>query len=66
MNRNSKFKIVAGLSGLFSALVVLVIVLVVRQVISFQMALLMLIGLLGLYFGFGILFAVYRFVVKLD
>ena len=66
MNRNSKLKIAAGLSSLFAALVAVVIVLVARQIISFEMALLMLIGLLGVYFGFGVLFAVYRFVAQLD
>lgn len=61
-----KLKIAAGCSVLFVALVATVIFLLAKQVITFQMALLIFIGLLGLYFGFGVLVAVYRFIDKLD
>lgn len=41
-------------------------VLLANKVVTLQMATLMLIGMLGLYVGFGILIAVYRLVAKLD
>jgi hypothetical protein len=34
--------------------------------ITYQLALLMLVGLLGLYVGLGVLFAVYRFIDTLE
>jgi hypothetical protein len=34
-------------------------------VITFQLAMLMLVALLGLYFGFGVLIALYRFTGRL-
>ena len=61
-----KLKIVAGLAVLFVGLVATVLFLLAKQVITFQMALLVFIALLGLYFGFGVLAAVYRFIEKLD
>ena len=39
--------------------------LLVKGVITFQLAMLMLVALLGLYFGFGVLIALYRFVGRL-
>ncbi len=63
---NRALKIAASVAGSFSALVVVVLVLMAKRVVSFQMALLMLVALLGLYFGFGLLIAVYRFVRKLE
>ncbi len=59
-------KIAAGVAVLFTGLVATIIYLLAKQVITFQMALLMFIGLLGLYLGFGVLIAVYRFIDKLD
>lgn len=59
-------KIVAGISVLFTGLVAVILFLLLRQVITFQMALLMFVALLGLYFGFGVLVAVYRFIARLD
>ena len=41
-------------------------VLLMQRVITFQMALLMLVALLGLYIGLGLLYAVYRFVDTLE
>ena len=58
--------IAAGVAGSFTALVVLVLVLMRRGVVTFQLGLLMLVALLALYFGFGVLIAVYRFVGKLE
>ena len=36
------------------------------KIISFEMAILMLVALLGMYLGFGILIAVYRLITKLE
>jgi hypothetical protein len=60
-----KLKIAALISLSFTGIVVLVMALLVKGVITFQMALLMLVALLGLYFGFGVLIFLYRFVDRL-
>lgn len=61
-----KLKIAAAISLSFTGIVVLIMTLLVKGVITFQMALLMLVALLGLYFGFGVLIALYRFVSRLE
>jgi len=65
MSDKKKLKIAAAVSLSFTGIVVLVMVLLVKGVITFQMALLMLVALLGLYFGFGVLIFLYRFVERL-
>ncbi|HTJ20094.1 MAG TPA: hypothetical protein VL494_25180 [Steroidobacteraceae bacterium] len=65
MSDKKKLKIAAAVSLSFTGIVVLVMVLLVKGVITFQMALLMLVALLGLYFGFGVLIFIYRFVDRL-
>ena len=65
MSDKSKLKIAAAVSLSFTGIVVLVMTLLVKRVITFQMALLMLVALLGLYFGFGVLIFIYRFVDRL-
>ncbi len=66
-NSNSRTrKIVAGIAVLFVGLVTAILVLTAKRVITVQMAMLMFIGLLGLYIGFGVLIAAYRFVSKLQ
>jgi hypothetical protein len=65
MSDKSKLKIAAAISLSFTGIVVLVMALLVKRVITFQMALLMLVALLGLYFGFGVLIFLYRFVDRL-
>ena len=65
MSDRKALKIAAAISLSFTGIVVLIMVLLVKAVITFQMALLMLVALLGLYFGFGVLIAVYRFVDRL-
>jgi archaellum biogenesis protein FlaJ (TadC family) len=65
MSDKKKLKIAALVSLSFTGIVVLVMVLLVKGVITFQMALLMLVALLGLYFGFGVLIFLYRFVERL-
>jgi hypothetical protein len=51
---------------LFTALVAGILALLVAKVITFAHALLMLVALLGLYLGFGVLIAAWRFVAKLE
>jgi hypothetical protein len=65
MADNSKLKIAAAVSGSFTALVIGVFVLMVKHVVTFQMGLLMVVALIGLYFGFGVLVLVYRFTSRL-
>jgi hypothetical protein len=60
-----KLKTAALISLSFTGIVVLVMALLVKGVITFQLALLMLVALLGLYFGFGVLIFLYRFVDRL-
>jgi hypothetical protein len=64
---NSKsLRPLAWFTSLFSALALVVIALAVFGIVSFQLGLLMLIGLVGLFFGMGVLVVVYRFVAKLE
>ncbi|HXS90707.1 MAG TPA: hypothetical protein VN705_15235 [Steroidobacteraceae bacterium] len=65
MSDKKTLKIAAAISLSFTGIVVLVMALLVKGVITFQMALLMLVALLGLYFGFGVLIFLYRFVDRL-
>jgi hypothetical protein len=65
MTMSKKWLIAGAVSGSFTAIAVGILVLLGRRVITFQLALLMLVALLGLYFGFGVLIAVYRFTAKL-
>jgi hypothetical protein len=60
-----KLKIAAAISLTFTAIVVLIFTLMIKGVVTFQLGLLMLVALLGLYFGFGVLIFIYRFVEKL-
>ncbi len=65
MADKKKWLIAAAISMSFTGIVVLVMALLIKGVITFQLAMLMLVALLGLYFGFGVLIAVYRFVARL-
>jgi hypothetical protein len=58
--------VVAGIAASFAGLAGTIIFLSEAKIISFELALLMLVALLGLYVGFGILIAVYRLISKLD
>jgi uncharacterized membrane protein YccC len=58
--------IAAAIAGSFVALAATIILLSVAAVISQTVAKLMLVALLGLYFGFGFLIAVYQLLRKLD
>jgi len=66
MPKNRTVKVVAGIAASFAGLVGTIIFLLEKKVISFELAMLMLVALLAMYFGFGILIAVYRFVGKLE
>jgi len=66
MPRNRTLKVVAGIVISFTGLVVTILVLSEAKIISFAMAMLMLVALLGMYIGFGILIAIYRLIGKLE
>jgi hypothetical protein len=57
---------VAGIAASFVGLVGVIILLLVNKIVSSALAMLMLVALFGLYIGFGILIAVYRFIDKLE
>ncbi len=59
-------RIVAGIVVSFAGLAATIIVLLAAQIISFGVAMLMLVALLGMYIGFGILIAVYRLIGTLE
>ncbi len=64
--KNRTLKAVAVIAASFAGLVGTIIFLSQTKIISFEMGILMLVALLGMYFGFGVLIAVYRLVRKLD
>jgi len=66
MPRNRTLKVVAGIVISFTGLVVTILLLSEAKIISFAMAMLMLVALLGRYIGFGILIAIYRLIGKLE
>jgi len=66
MSNDKSLPRLAWVAGSFTCLAVCVIALAIFRVVTMQLGLLMLVGLVGLYFGFGVLFLVYRFVSKLD
>jgi len=66
MPKNRTLKVVAGIAVSFTGLVATVIFLLAKRIISFELAFLVLVALLGMYLGFGILIAVYRLVRKLE
>jgi len=63
---NRTLKVVAGIVISFAGLVGMIILLSATKIVSFQVAMLMLVALLGMYIGFGILIAVYRLIGKLE
>ena len=66
MLKSRTLKVVAGIAASFTALAGTIIFLSEAKIISFEMALLMIVALLGMYVGFGILIAVYRLIGKLE
>lgn len=65
MSKNRGLKVLAGVAISFTSLAVLIFLLAAKRVVSFQMALLMLVALVGLYFGFGMLIIIYHYTGKL-
>ena len=66
MRRNRTLKAVAGIAVSFTGLAGTIILLSEMKIISFEMAKLMLVALLGMYVGFGILIAIYRLIRDLE
>ena len=66
MPKNRTLKVVAGIAASFTGLAGTIIFLSAAKIIGFEMAMLMLVALLGMYVGFGILIAVYRLMSKLE
>jgi hypothetical protein len=64
--KNRTLKIVAAIAVSFVGLAGTIVFLLVAKIVTAEMAMLMLVALLGMYIGFGILVAVYRFVCKLE
>jgi hypothetical protein len=66
MPKNRTRWVVAGVAASFFGFVGAIVVLRATKAITFELALLMLAALLGLYIGFGILIAVYCFMRRLE
>jgi hypothetical protein len=66
MPKNRTLKVVAGIAASFAGLVGTIIFLLEKKIISFEMAILMLVALLAMYVGFGVLIAVYHLIGKLE
>jgi len=66
MPKRGTLIVVASIATSFIGLAGLIILLSVNKIVSFEMSILMLVALFGLYIGFGILIAVYRLVSKLE
>ncbi len=66
MPKNRTLKVVAGIAASFAGFVGTIIFLSEAKIITFEVALLMLAALLGMYLGFGVLIAVYRLIGKLE
>jgi uncharacterized membrane protein YfcA len=66
MPRSKTLRAVAAIAASFTGLAGTIILLSEREIISFEMAKLMLVALLGMYVGFGFLIAVYRLIGKLE
>ena len=66
MPTHRTLKVVAGIAASFAVLAGTIIFLLFMKIITFGVAKLMLVALLGMYIGFGILIAVYRLIGKLE
>ena len=64
--KTSTFLTIALVAGSFLGLIGLVIYLAATDIVTRQMAILLVVSLLGCYIGFGILIGVYRLINKLD
>ena len=63
---NKTIKVVAGVAVSFTVLAGMIMFLLEAKIVGFEMAMLMLVALLGMYVGFGVLIAVYRLMSKLE
>ena len=66
MPKKKALTIAGGIAASFLGFVSVIAYLSHAQAISVTVAKLMLVALLGLYFGFGVLIAVYRLISRLD
>jgi hypothetical protein len=66
MPKNRTLIVAAGIAASFAGLVGTIIFLLVMKIITFGVAKLMLVALLGMYVGFGILIAIYRLIRNLE
>ena len=66
MPRHTTLKVVAGIAVSFALLAGTIIFLLFMKIVTFGVAKLMLVVLLGMYVGFGILIAIYRLIRKLE
>ena len=66
MAKNRTLRIFAGIVASFTGFVGTIIFLLQTKIISFEVAMLMLVALLAMYLGFGVLIAVYRLIGKLE
>ena len=64
--KKKRILIAVGVGGSFIAFLVLIIFLARSEIVTLEMAKLMLAGLLGLYVGFGFLFVVYLAVRRMQ
>ena len=60
MSKNRTLKVLAGIAVSFTGLVGTIFFLAEAKIISFEMAMLMLVALLGMYLGFGVLIEIGR------
>ncbi len=66
MLKRRTLRAVAGIAASFAGFAGMIIFLSANEIVSAEMAILMLVALVGLYFGFGILVGVYLLVVRLE
>ena len=66
MPRHTTLKVVAGIAVSFAVLAGTIIFLLFMKIVTFGVAKLMLVALLGMYVGFGILIAIYRLIRNLE
>ena len=66
MPKNNALKIGVGIAGSFIGLVAMIVILTETKAISFEMAMLMFVALVGLCVGLGFLIVFYRLVSKLE
>ena len=66
MTKSRTVQLAVAIMFSLCAIIGLIVYLVRARLVTFEMGLLMLVALLGLYIGFGVLILVYRLVCKLE